>query len=309
MDIDSKERRLEEVWQRILDLWAQEHDIDAALELADQVWAEEFPGDTDAEKASSHFMAQSVTSAAMEGAAVFQRREEAHRWMDRYVLSYGGEPLDPLYEHVWVEVGKAHYQLGEIDEARRVLSRLLKEAGRRPFAEENPVVLKLARGEEVPDPTLGVALANAEVAGESEELGEELEDQLQELADQGSELFDAGDFEGAVRVWFGALQLLPEPYERWEQTEWFLVSLADAFWFLNGYEQVEAFAQEAVNVMDGAANPFTWLRLGQAQFELGKFDEALESLTGGFMLEGHELFEDEDSKYLEFLRERGIKGV
>jgi hypothetical protein len=64
----------------------------------------------------------------------------------------------------------------------------------------------------------------------------------------------------------------------------------------------EAFF-DALNCPDGTANPFVLIRLGEVLFELGDMEGAKEYLLRAFMMEGSEIFEAEDPKYLEFLQE------
>lgn len=49
-------------------------------------------------------------------------------------------------------------------------------------------------------------------------------------------------------------------------------------------------------------NPFLHLRLGQCQLELGNNDQAADELTRAYMAEGTTIFQDEDPKYLAFLK-------
>jgi hypothetical protein len=51
-------------------------------------------------------------------------------------------------------------------------------------------------------------------------------------------------------------------------------------------------------------NPFLRLRLGQCMYELGETDEAANWLAGAYLLEGKELFSQDDPKYLEFIKSR-----
>lgn len=46
------------------------------------------------------------------------------------------------------------------------------------------------------------------------------------------------------------------------------------------------------------------LRLGQSAFELGKKERATENLLRAYMLEGKEIFEEDDKKYFEFLKSK-----
>jgi len=50
-------------------------------------------------------------------------------------------------------------------------------------------------------------------------------------------------------------------------------------------------------------NPFIHLRLGQVQFELGNLERARDELARAYMGRGPEIFDQDDPKYLAFIRE------
>jgi hypothetical protein len=50
-------------------------------------------------------------------------------------------------------------------------------------------------------------------------------------------------------------------------------------------------------------NGFVHLRLGEDLFELKQKEKALDHLLRAYMLEGKEIFDGEDEKYFEFLRQ------
>lgn len=58
-----------------------------------------------------------------------------------------------------------------------------------------------------------------------------------------------------------------------------------------------------LNCPDGQANPFVQLRLGETLYELGDKEGAKEHLFSSYMLEGKDIFEEENPKYLRFLEE------
>ena len=55
---------------------------------------------------------------------------------------------------------------------------------------------------------------------------------------------------------------------------------------------------------DAIGNPFLHLRLGQCQFELGNLDRAADELARAFLIEGKQVFEDSDPKYLDFVESK-----
>jgi hypothetical protein len=58
----------------------------------------------------------------------------------------------------------------------------------------------------------------------------------------------------------------------------------------------------AMRCPDAMGNPFLHLRLGQCQFELGNLDRARDELARAFLLEGRRIFEQDDPKYLAFVK-------
>jgi hypothetical protein len=54
----------------------------------------------------------------------------------------------------------------------------------------------------------------------------------------------------------------------------------------------------------GLGNPFLHLRFGQILFESGDHDLAADELIRAYMGAGDEIFENEDPKYLNFLKTR-----
>ena len=63
----------------------------------------------------------------------------------------------------------------------------------------------------------------------------------------------------------------------------------------------------AAVTVGGTGNPFVWLRLGQAAFELGMDKQATDALLSAYMLEGDEIFEDEEPKLVNAVLDRIAK--
>ena len=259
-------------------------DPQAALELADWLW-DQIPGDTVEAKVVTAVVPQLVSGAAMLGAAGAGLRGPALLWLERYRASYGyqEEPVS------LVRQGEALYLLEETAQATAVFARVLRLYGQEPFRGVDPVFLRLAQGKPAVDPALTQALG----------------DELDRLAREGTEALGRGDWEQAVAVWLQAWALVPEPKDSYPATMWFCGSVADAYWAAGRFDHVIQYARRALEASD-RTNGFLWLRLGQAQYEMGQSANALNSLASAFMLEGQDLFEAEDPKYLDFLRAEGV---
>ncbi|MBD0405310.1 hypothetical protein [Flammeovirga sp. EKP202] len=73
--------------------------------------------------------------------------------------------------------------------------------------------------------------------------------------------------------------------------------------FLKGeFSQALKLFFDSLNFEEALDNPFVHLRKGQCHFELQQLDKSADSLTRAYMLEGKEIFEDEEPKYIEFLK-------
>ena len=136
------------------------------------------------------------------------------------------------------------------------------------------------------------------------ELSQDIKDKIDKLAIQANEMIEQDDFELAYEAVMKALELIPEPVSSYTEATWLFATLGDIFFLSEDFEQsLDAFS-DAVNSADGLGNPFIHLRLGQCKFELAILDDAADELIRAYMAEGFEIFENEDPKYLEFLKTR-----
>jgi len=146
------------------------------------------------------------------------------------------------------------------------------------------------------------------VAGEQRKLDDVLHARITALTERGDREADAGRFREAMALFSQALGLIPEPREEWEATTWVLAALGDCAFQLGDFAAAHGFLTRAVRAPEGLGNPFIHLRLGQAQYELGNEARAQDELARAYMGGGPEIFEDEDPKYLAYLR-RFMDGI
>lgn len=135
-------------------------------------------------------------------------------------------------------------------------------------------------------------------------VSEQLQSELDELAEEGNKYFDNNEYDKALEIWKRALDLILEPKKRISETVWFLTSIGDIYFLQGKYEEAFDNFEDARNNLSGEGinNPFILLRLGQSAFELEKKELATENLLRAYMLEGKEIFEEDDKKYFEFLK-------
>ena len=134
-----------------------------------------------------------------------------------------------------------------------------------------------------------------------EELSNNLIKKINKLCDKGENLLDEGNFEDAIFVFQQALAALPEPYIEWEISTMIVSAIGDAYFYQQDFAKALEQFQEVCLTPDGLNNPFVHLRLGQCYWETNDFEKAKTDLQRAYNLEGKDIFEDEDEKYLQFL--------
>lgn len=135
------------------------------------------------------------------------------------------------------------------------------------------------------------------------ELDPEIHAKITRLCQTGDAFLNGGDTDAALDVFEEALALLPKPAEDWEAATWIFAALADVHFEKGQFESVRTAAARGLGCPGGLGNPFLHLRLGQALFELGDTDRASDELARAYMGAGDEIFDGEDAKYLQFIRQ------
>lgn len=127
---------------------------------------------------------------------------------------------------------------------------------------------------------------------------------IDEIAEEGNALFDEGKYAQAVEIWQEGLDFLDKPLNAQNEAVWFQTSIADALFMLRQYEKAYTYLLDAKSNLSGEGydNPFVMMRLGQCSYELGKGD-AKEYLMRAYMLAGEEIFENDDKKYFEAIKD------
>ena len=136
------------------------------------------------------------------------------------------------------------------------------------------------------------------------ELDDRIYAEVKKLSAEGNELFEQDRFEEAIEKFESAYHLLPEPRHQWEASSWIQAGAGDAYFFAGNYQEAYDHFSLALRSAGGMDTGFVWLRIGQSMFEL-KLDEkkTLDALLSAYMMEGEKIFDDEDEKYFNFLKE------
>lgn len=130
------------------------------------------------------------------------------------------------------------------------------------------------------------------------------QDRIQTLCELGDGYLNADQFAEALEKYRQAAALIPEPAIEHPLALSVYTAIGEAYYFAGQHQQaLEAF-QKAMKAPGAIENPLAHLRLGQAYFEVGRLDDAADELTRAYMLDGRDVFEGEDDKYLAFLATR-----
>jgi hypothetical protein len=125
--------------------------------------------------------------------------------------------------------------------------------------------------------------------------------QIQALCESGDAFAQKDEFAAALKQYWSAWDLLPEPRIQWQSATWILGAIGDAN-FLNGdFEAGRDNLSLAMHCPDAIGNPFLHLRLGQCQYELGNLELAADELTRAYMGGGAEIYAEEE-RYFDFLK-------
>ncbi len=136
------------------------------------------------------------------------------------------------------------------------------------------------------------------------ELSDPIYERIKALCAEGDALADDDNFSAALERYGAAWELLPEPRTDWGAATWILTAIGDACFFSGHYQAARDNLAQAMHCPDALGNPFLHLRLGQCEFELQNWDRAADELTRAYMGDGETVFQDEDPKYLAFLKTR-----
>lgn len=130
------------------------------------------------------------------------------------------------------------------------------------------------------------------------ELDPALYEKIKEHSDEGERLFYDGRFPEALEEYTKALDLIPEPKQRWEASVWVLAAIGDCYFWLKDFGAALGCFRKLMVEYEEYGNPFTRLRYGECLYETGNEELAREHLLAAYAMEGKELFEECDKKYL-----------
>ena len=126
-------------------------------------------------------------------------------------------------------------------------------------------------------------------------------DRIKEYSDKGETLFYEGRFSEALREYNKAFDVIPEPKQRWEASVWLIAAMGDCYFWLKEFDVALEYFRKLMAEYEEYGNPFTRLRYGECLYETGNEQLAKEHLLAAYSMEGRELFEECDVKYLRII--------
>ena len=124
---------------------------------------------------------------------------------------------------------------------------------------------------------------------------------IKEYSAEGERLFYDGRFSEALKEYDKAFDMIPEPKNRWEASVWLLAAKGDCYFWLKDFDAALECFQKLMVEYEEYGNPFTRLRYGECLYETGNEQLAKEHLLAAYSMEGKELFEECDKKYLSII--------
>lgn len=133
--------------------------------------------------------------------------------------------------------------------------------------------------------------------------------EIEKFCEKGEFFLNMADLSSALKNYWEAYDLLPEPKKEWVAGTWILAAIGDANFLKKDYQTAVENISVAMNYFPGAfENPFLHLRLGQCFFEMGNFEKATHEFLRVYAFEGEELFALEDAKYFGLIKSKLASG-
>lgn len=125
----------------------------------------------------------------------------------------------------------------------------------------------------------------------------------QRICEEAATQYEQKKYEAALRLFYEAWLTLPKPQMEQKNSEIILSFIGDTYYQLAKYEPaIEAF-RSALACQTTRRRAFVLLRLGQALLDTNQEPQAKNYLQKAYHLGGKILFESENNKYLNIIKE------
>lgn len=129
------------------------------------------------------------------------------------------------------------------------------------------------------------------------------ESEVKELTKKAEKEDRRGNAVKSIEYYKQAVDLVPDPFEESPYAMQFLSAIAEQYYQSGDLEQAFDYYSQAVRAKGGLGwGPFH-LRLGQLRYGRGEMDRAKDELMRAYMGNGDLIFESEDPKYFELIKD------
>lgn len=285
-------------------MFLQNGHVDQAVNKIKEAW-ELLPEPKYNTSCSDTILRQLVETFAQVG-----RHGEARPFLDQWIRDIENCGYYIFDTAPFILSAENHLYAREIESAKAAFYKAMQYgATKRDFSDKPSFYFDIA-SKKITDQRQITTLFETEIATnpnltiQREELSDEVMEQIETWSEEGNDYFDEDDYDRAVEVWQQALSLIPHPQHIYAESQWLETSIGDVCFLSGKFEKsLVNFKNAQINIeVNAYENPFIMLRLGQSLLENNQPLEAKEYLLRAYMLEGEEIFENDDNKYLAFLK-------
>lgn len=130
-----------------------------------------------------------------------------------------------------------------------------------------------------------------------------LSKKISDITKKAQELAFNGNHQASIDKYKEGLNLLGEQVMSSKYAVMLFSGIGEIFFLEKNWENALEYYAYAVNSAGGLGEPLIHLRLGQLRFELGHIEKAKDELMRAYMGGGDLMFQGEDSKYFQIIRE------
>lgn len=132
---------------------------------------------------------------------------------------------------------------------------------------------------------------------------EEISVKINKLLDEAEEDLELCEFNKAMDKYNQALGLLEGDIEDYDISTIIYASMGDAMYFAGEYNKAENYFYDAMNCPGGLANPYILFQLGKCSYECNNIEKSKEFFIRTYMIDGVNLFNADDKKYFDVIKE------
>lgn len=127
-----------------------------------------------------------------------------------------------------------------------------------------------------------------------------LEALIVSTVEKGNELHSRKSYDGALKEYFIAWELLPEPKLDWEIASWIAACIYSAYFDIAAFTKAKEWAEVALRTRGSDIDTAPLIDLGMVCFELESFDESYNYFDAAYNYGKARPFKGKPKKYLEF---------